>query len=99
MAAATPAKPISPTPRAPSGFSLKSDNRETGGFYFTDFRGTSTDPKGGVYYVSPDMKTITPVLPNLAQANGIALSPDGKCLWTTEFGRNLLHPARLSVVG
>jgi lactonase len=24
-----------------------------GGFYFTDFRGASTEPKGGVYYVSP----------------------------------------------
>ncbi len=59
-----------------------------GGFYFTDFRGTSTDLKGGVYYVAPDHKTVTPVLPNLAMANGVALSPDGKVLWATEFGRN-----------
>uniref|UniRef100_UPI0005B26340 SMP-30/gluconolactonase/LRE family protein n=1 Tax=Methylobacterium sp. B34 TaxID=95563 RepID=UPI0005B26340 len=59
-----------------------------GGFYFTDFRGTSTDPKGGAYYVSPDLGTVTPVLPNLALANGVALSPDGKTLWVTEFGRN-----------
>jgi lactonase len=63
----------------------------SGGFYFTDFRGTSTDPKGGVYYVSPDLKAITPVLPHLSEANGVALSPDGKRLWATEFGRNLLH--------
>ena len=62
-----------------------------GGFYFTDFRGISTDPQGGVYYVSPDFKTITPVLPHLAMANGIALSPSGGQLWTTEFSRNLLH--------
>jgi lactonase len=62
-----------------------------GGFYFTDFRGTSTDPKGGAYYVSPDLGTVTPVLLNLALANGVALSPDGKTLWVTEFGRNLLH--------
>src|SRR3954453_8708762 len=34
-----------------------------GGFYFTDFRGISTDPKGVVYYVSSDFRTITPVLP------------------------------------
>src|SRR5438309_2161268 len=40
-----------------------------GGFYFTDFRGISTDPKGGIYYVSPDFNTITPVLPHLAMAN------------------------------
>lgn len=67
-----------------------------GGFYFTDFRGTSTDPKGGAYYVAPDLKTVTPVLPNLALANGVALSPDGKTLWVTEFGRNLLHRVDLA---
>jgi lactonase len=67
-----------------------------GGLYFTDFRGTSTDPKGGVYYISPDSKTITPVLPHLAMANGVALSPNGKVLWATESGRNLLHRIELS---
>lgn len=67
-----------------------------GGFYFTDFRGASTDPKGGVYYVSPDFATIKPVLPHLALANGVALSPDGKELWATEFGRNLLHRIELA---
>jgi lactonase len=66
-----------------------------GGLYFTDFRGTSTDPKGGVYYVSPDFKSITPVLPHLAMANGVALSPNGKVLWATESGRNLLHRVEL----
>ena len=49
-----------------------------GGLYFSDFRGISTEPKGGAYYVSPDFKTISPVLSRLAMANGIALSPDGK---------------------
>lgn len=67
-----------------------------GGFYFTDFKGTSTEPKGGVYYASPDFQTIKPVVPHLAQANGIALSPDGKALWATEFGRNLLHRVQLA---
>ena len=66
-----------------------------GGFYFSDFKGTATEPTGGVYYVSPDFKTVTPVIPNLAMANGVALSPDGKTLWATEFGRNLLHKALL----
>lgn len=66
-----------------------------GGLYFTDFRGTSTDPTGGVYYISPDLKTITPVLPHLAMANGVALSPNGKVLWATESGRNLLHRIQL----
>lgn len=61
------------------------------GFYFTDFKGTSTVPTGGVYYVTPDFKTITPVLSNLSMANGVALSPNGTELWVTEFGRGLLH--------
>lgn len=67
-----------------------------GGFYFTDFRGASTDPKGGVYYVSPDFGTIKPVLPRLAMANGVALSPNGRELWATEFSRNLLHRVELA---
>ncbi len=67
-----------------------------GGFYFTDFKGTATEPKGGVFYVSQDFSTISPVLPNLALANGVALSPDGKWLWATEFGRNLLHRVQLA---
>lgn len=62
-----------------------------GGFYFSDFRGTSTEPKGGVYYVAPDMVSISPVIPAMAQANGVALSPDGKILWATEYANNRLH--------
>ncbi len=67
-----------------------------GGFYFTDFKGDATNPRGGVYYTAPNLKTITPVLPHLAMANGVALSPDGKTLWATEFGRNLLHRIELA---
>lgn len=66
-----------------------------GGFYFTDFHGSSTDPKGGVYYVSPDFKTTTRVLGNLGVANGVALSPDGKVLWVDEFSRGVLHRVEL----
>lgn len=62
-----------------------------GGLYFSDFRGTSTEPEGGVYYLPPDFSSVAPVIPNLAQANGVALSPDGKTLWATEYARNLLH--------
>lgn len=61
-----------------------------GGFYFTDFKGSALDPAGGVYYVAPDMRTVTAVAQHLALANGIALSPDGKTLWVTEFGQNRL---------
>ena len=70
-----------------------------GGFYFTDFRGTSTDAKGGLFYVTPDFKTIKPVLPNMCAANGVALSPDGKVVWTTEYCLNRLHRLELSAPG
>ena len=61
-----------------------------GGFYFTDFRGSIADPSGGVYHVAADMRTVTPIVPHLALANGIVLEPDGKTLWVTEYGRNRL---------
>ena len=67
-----------------------------GGFYFSDFKGAATQPLGGVYYVSPDFKTISPVIPQMAQANGVALSPDGKTLWATEYAANLLHRVNLA---
>lgn len=68
----------------------------SGGLYFSDFRGMSTTPAGGAYYVARDSKTITPVLPRLSMANGIALSPSGRALWVTEFGKNLLHRVELA---
>lgn len=67
-----------------------------GGLYFTDFRGTSTQPAGGVYYLPPDRARLVPILPNLAVANGIALAPDGKTLWVTEFATGLLHRIELA---
>jgi lactonase len=70
-----------------------------GGFYFTDFRGSSTEPAGGVFYVTPDFKTIKSVLPHMCGANGVALSPDGKVLWATEFFTSRLHRADLSGPG
>ncbi len=69
---------------------------ENGGFYFTDFRGSSTAPIGGVYYVSPDFQTITPMLQNMAIANGVCLSPDGKVLWATELSAGRLHKVELA---
>lgn len=69
---------------------------QKGGFYFSDFRGSSTNPTGGIYYVAPDLIKIESVLTNLAQANGVALSPDGKTLWATEFAKNRLHRMELA---
>ncbi|KAF1018432.1 MAG: Lactonase drp35 [Paracidovorax wautersii] len=67
-----------------------------GGFYFTDCKGTSTQPGGGVYYVSPDFRQITPVLGNMALANGITLSQRGKLLWTNEYATGRLHRVELA---
>lgn len=49
-----------------------------GGFYFSDFHSSATDASGGVYYVSPDFRSITPVIKNLAQANGVAFHQTGR---------------------
>ncbi|MDQ8030472.1 MAG: SMP-30/gluconolactonase/LRE family protein [Bordetella sp.] len=68
---------------------------DAGGLYFTDFKGSAFEPSGGVYYVKPDLRTIVAVLPRMALANGVALSPDGKVLWATEFGLSRLHRVEL----
>jgi lactonase len=73
-----------------------------GGFYFTDFKDytdASNTTNGSVYYVSPDFKTITPVLTNLASPNGIALSKNGKTLWVTETFNQQLHRLALGADG
>ena len=70
-----------------------------GGFYFTDFRGTTTEPTGGLFYVTPDFRTIKPVIPNMCAANGVALSPDDKVVWATEYCANRLHRVELSAPG
>ena len=85
-----------------------------GGFYFTDFKGLSTHPTGGVYHVTPEFdlsRTESPdrafssgvapfaVLPHMASANGVALSPDGKVLWATEFCAGRLHRVDLNEDG
>ena len=67
-----------------------------GGFYFTDFRGSTNDPKGGVYYVAPDLRTVTPILTNIAVANGVCLSPDGRVVWATELAAGRLHRVRMT---
>ncbi|MBZ1920358.1 SMP-30/gluconolactonase/LRE family protein, partial [Klebsiella pneumoniae] len=67
-----------------------------GGFYFTDSRGNSADPQGGVFYVSPNVGSIHAILPGLAVGNGIAIDPDGTQIWATEHSKNRLHRVRLS---
>lgn len=70
-----------------------------GGIYFTDFRGTATNGAGGVYYISPRDHSVKAVIPNVGMGNGIALSPDGKVLWATEYATERLLRAELSAPG
>lgn len=67
-----------------------------GGFYFTDFKGGSSTPTGGVYYIGPHGGEPATVIPNLRIANGVGLSPDGKTLWVTELAGGQLHKVSLS---
>ncbi len=67
-----------------------------GGFYFSDFKGSSTNPVGGIHYVTPDFGTIIPVLPGMSAANGVALSQDGTVLWATEFCASRVHRVELA---
>ena len=68
---------------------------QDGGFYFTNFIGNPENPEGTIEYVSPDFKTITTVVKNLASPNGLALSPDGEILWITETAAGMLHRVNL----
>lgn len=52
-----------------------------GGFYVSDAHGSIGEATGGVWYVGPGGAPPKPVDRNLAVADGIALSPDGKHLW------------------
>jgi len=70
-----------------------------GGFYFSDFLGSSTQASGGIFYVPPDFSNIVPVIPHMCAANGVALSPDGKVLWATEYALNRLHRVELEAPG
>lgn len=42
----------------------------------------------GVYFVSPDMKTVTRIINDLKQPNGIVGTPDGKTLFVADIGAN-----------
>ncbi len=66
--------------------------RPDGGIYFTDpfykrsywKRGKSEQDVQGVYFLSPDKKTLTRVVDDLMQPNGIIGTPDGKLLYVAD---------------
>lgn len=65
-----------------------------GGIYFTDpfykrpWWEHSTKPQDvqGVYYLSPDKKTLSLIIDDLKQPNGIVGTPDGKTLFVADIG-------------
>lgn len=65
--------------------------RPDGGIYFTDPElYTSRDPSKrvdiqGVYFVTPDRKTVKPVETDFLKPGGIIGTPDGKTLYITDF--------------
>ncbi len=67
---------------------------EVGGIYFTDPRYGARDDleldKEAVYYIAAD-GTLTRIIDDLVQPNGIALSPDGKQLYVIDNGVSTLH--------
>lgn len=62
----------------------------SGGFYYTDLSGTPQDQKAGVFYCEPDHATVHTLVSGMIESNGIALTPDGKGLWVTEYGKSRL---------
>ncbi len=70
--------------------------RPDGGIYFTDpyykrdywKRGPKEQDVEGVYYLAPDRKTLTRVVDDLKQPNGIIGTPDGKTLYVADIAAN-----------
>ena len=68
--------------------------RPDGGIYFTDpfykrdywKRGPKEQDEQAVYYLAPDHKTLTRVVDDLKQPNGIIGTPDGKTLYVADIG-------------
>ena len=72
-----------------------------GGIWFTDLgkRRARDMDVGGVYYVSPDGKTITEAVFGVLPANGIGLSPDEKTVYVAETPTGRLWAYDLSARG
>ncbi len=70
--------------------------RPDGGLYFTDpyykrdywHRGAEEQDRHAVYYLTPDHKTLTRVVGDMKQPNGIIGTPDGKTLYVADIDGN-----------
>jgi gluconolactonase len=72
-----------------------------GGFWFTDLGKTRAreQDRGGVYYATPDGKSIKEVIYPLVTPNGIGLSPDGATLYVAETQPGRLHHYNVTAPG
>jgi len=81
--------------------------REDGGLYFTDpyykrdywNRGPVEQAGEHVYYLSPDHKTLTPVVTDLKQPNGIIGTPDGKTLYVADIANKKTYSYTINADG
>src|SRR4051812_34694246 len=93
-----PAKKVTVVVKDYNGKLLNGPNdvwvRPDQGTYFTDpfykrpywKRGPTEQDVQGVYYLTPDRKTLTRVVDDLKQPNGIIGTPDGKTLYVADIG-------------
>jgi len=77
-----------------------------GGLYFTDPCYVRSYWKRGpkelaerVYYLAPDHKTLTPVIDDLKQPNGIIGTPDGSVLYVSDLGARKTYRYRIQPGG
>jgi gluconolactonase len=81
--------------------------RPDGGLYFTDpyyqrpywKRGPKALKVEGVYYLAPDHKTLTRVVADLVQPNGIIGTPEGKTLYIADIGGGKTYAYKIQVDG
>ncbi|WP_085831082.1 SMP-30/gluconolactonase/LRE family protein [Collinsella vaginalis] len=62
-----------------------------GNLLYTTLDGTMGAPTAGVYHVDVHTRETTCLASGMIATNGIALTPDERGLWMTEYGRGLLH--------
>jgi gluconolactonase len=80
--------------------------RPDGGMYFTDpyykrdywNRGPKEQDEH-VYYMTPDRKTVTPVVTDLKQPNGIIGTPDGKTLYVADIAAKKTYSYTINADG
>jgi gluconolactonase len=80
--------------------------RPGGGLYFTDpyyqrpyWKRGPKEMEECVYYLAPDHKTLTRVIDDLKQPNGIIGTPDGKLLYVADIGANKTYRYRIHADG